>query len=527
MEEDLKESKNKFTEWLEVLQQESWQLELLISGFAIYGIWASNDLLQSAINYISINKPSEGIGVVVVIILVLMLKAGWVIFFINLLIHVSLRGLWIGAIGLRYVSGNIDYDILGFSDYFTNYFKKKVENFDDYIERLEKICSVIFAYTFLLFFLFISFAFFLIFTILLGKIMSLIFTTDATIYIVFTFLGFALFVFVDFITLGVFKKVKNKTFSKFYSYIYRFFSAITLSFIYRPLLYNFIDYKYTRRLFWFSIPYVVVITLVLPNFVLEANPFFPSTLSNTKQYNKTSIHTVDWNNYDDLRENHFSISKENRRKIDFISLSNYRIKDSYASIFIKQLGSDEKLLMNKYSISPYRKSGLRNKILGLSIKDSVIINLDKQRSADVLKLIRDRKKNKKSNKKKDYGLVSEFKRGYNGIKSDHEKDSINAYWYKRKEEAKEYKLLSIKNAMLDISKIYIDGKPFNKFMSCKFYEYPNLNEKGLLCDFSIDSLSIGEHILTLDRSIYSKNSIDSIAIKTINLPFWILKKYNN
>jgi len=33
----MEKDKNKsFTKWLEILQQESWQLELLISGFAIF-----------------------------------------------------------------------------------------------------------------------------------------------------------------------------------------------------------------------------------------------------------------------------------------------------------------------------------------------------------------------------------------------------------------------------------------------------------------------------------------------------------
>ena len=28
-----------FSQWLEKLQQESWQLELIISGIALFGIW--------------------------------------------------------------------------------------------------------------------------------------------------------------------------------------------------------------------------------------------------------------------------------------------------------------------------------------------------------------------------------------------------------------------------------------------------------------------------------------------------------
>lgn len=57
----------------------------------------------------------------------------------NLIIHIVLRGLWIGALGLRYVSGEIDYDNLNYSDKFTNYLKKKVGSFDNYIWKVRKL----------------------------------------------------------------------------------------------------------------------------------------------------------------------------------------------------------------------------------------------------------------------------------------------------------------------------------------------------------------------------------------------------
>ena len=507
------DKKNSFIEWLEMLQQESWQLELLISGFALYGIWASQDMLQMIQDYISINKPSGSVGAKVVALLTVMLRAGWLIFFTNLLIHVVLRGLWIGAIGLRYVSGNIDYDKLNYSDYFTRYFKKKIGSFDDYIEKLEKICSVIFAYTFLLFFIFLSFTFFIIFNMLFVNTIEYLFGHDtSTIGIsIFVLWFFALIVFVDFITLGAFKRVKNKGFSKYYSYIYKFFSFITLSFIYRPLLYNFIDYKYTRRLFWFSIPYIFILTLVAPKFVLEANPYFPGLKIKHNQFDKTSEYILNWNNYDDLREKHIAISGDHRQSIRFLSLSNYRIKDSYATLFLRQIGSDEKLLSKKYKINPYRKSGLRNKLMSINEEDSLISGLKKQKISEVKELIKEKRKLKKQ-------------KDLEGIKKiDSKIDSIRLDERKKVEIVKEDKLLRIRNALMEINGISIDEKPFNNNLSCKFYVNPNLNEKGLLCDFSVDSLSKGEHLLTLHRTVYNKLKTDSTEILTLHLPFWVLK----
>ena len=46
--ENNKDHKNIFKEWLEKLQQESWQLELLISGFAIVGIFAARTTIKTS-----------------------------------------------------------------------------------------------------------------------------------------------------------------------------------------------------------------------------------------------------------------------------------------------------------------------------------------------------------------------------------------------------------------------------------------------------------------------------------------------
>jgi len=209
-------------------------------------------MLNNFGHYVSVNAPSSGASESVLMIFLYTLLAAWVIFFINLLFHVILRGLWIGAIGLRYVSGDIDYDSLNFSDEFNKYFKIRVGRFDDYIERLEKVCSVIFAYTFLLFFIFLSCSIFIIICVLLANTLEYLLgdqDKDIVVILILIFVFFGFIVFLDFITLGALKKVRNEKFARAYSYLYRFFSFITLSFIYRPLLYNFIDYKYTRRLF--------------------------------------------------------------------------------------------------------------------------------------------------------------------------------------------------------------------------------------------------------------------------------------
>ena len=111
MSNDYKDSK--FKELLDKLQQESWQLELLISGFAIFGLITAFDPIYNQL------KIAENQNDLYQIIISLIAVIACSILIFNLLIHVILRGLWIGALGLRYVSGDIDFEKLNYHNRFT------------------------------------------------------------------------------------------------------------------------------------------------------------------------------------------------------------------------------------------------------------------------------------------------------------------------------------------------------------------------------------------------------------------------
>jgi hypothetical protein len=65
--------------------------------------------------------------------------------------------------------------------------------------------------------------------------------------------------FIDFVTLGFLKK--KKWLSKIYFPIYWTFSIITVSFLYRPLVYNFLDNRFGRRLSLTLVPIYFLILL--------------------------------------------------------------------------------------------------------------------------------------------------------------------------------------------------------------------------------------------------------------------------
>jgi len=287
-----KEKKKSFVKWLEILQQESWQLELLISGFAIFLLASAYDELDSFEYQINLLITGSSYFNTLELPFRLLLGA-WHVLIINLILHVLLRGLWISTIGIRYVSGEIEFDVLNLSPKFDRFLKKRIVSFDVYIEKLEQLCSIVFGFTFLIIFILISCGIFFGGIILLALSFDMINTINQPgwymllIPILFFYVFGGLTYFIDFITLGLIKK--SKSISGMYFPIYRFFSIITLSYVYRPLYYNLIDNKYGRKVVLFLIPYALIFTLI-SSMTFQTQAFLPNLRFNQ---------TLQNNSYDD------------------------------------------------------------------------------------------------------------------------------------------------------------------------------------------------------------------------------------
>jgi len=114
----------KYREILDELQVQSWQLELVISGFAIFGLFSALQPLQD----LALMKRFDDEAIQSIFISTIYLTCILAIF--NLILHVLLRGLWIGAVGIRSVSGDIDFDELKIAKIFKTYLKNKIGSFD-------------------------------------------------------------------------------------------------------------------------------------------------------------------------------------------------------------------------------------------------------------------------------------------------------------------------------------------------------------------------------------------------------------
>ena len=174
--------------------------------------------------------------------------------------------------------------------------------------------------------------------------------------------------FIDFITLGSLKRVKDDTVSKIYLPIYRFYSTITLSFLYRPLIYNFIDDKYTRRLFFLSIPYVFLISFG-DSFVVDNNlPHFPD--EKTLLEDGLIINELLYEDLHKIKQSQLTGEEANEYvRLPNVRLSAYNMHDEFASIFFKINRDHREILEEKYKLSPIFKSGWRFSLSNFKKKD--------------------------------------------------------------------------------------------------------------------------------------------------------------
>lgn len=480
-----------FREWLEKLQQESWQLELLISGFALYGIWAGHDFVLGVQDYINLNRPSLIVDSIPSLA-GQFLAITWKIFFMNLLTHVIFRGIWIGTIGLRYVSGEIDYDSLKYSAVMTDYLKRRVGGFDEFIERLEKFCSVLFAYTFLLFFLFLSLIMYLIWFNLLGVLLVQVLDLNpqgtTIVSIILVFLGLGLLVFIDFITFGAFKRIQERRIATIYKYVYIVFSYATLSFLYRPLLYNFIDDKYTKRLILWSIPYFLIVIFFLPGLTTNA-PYFPDFNESYYEVDEEmEKEFVKWWNYDDLRKevkiNSKHLMNSDNRIIQDVSLKTYEVDGDYLHFFIRQQHKDEVIFENTFKLVPFNAEGLRHEMSGVMNDNDTPLDEMYQNNREEVKLFRKQHEDLKKNNRELYF------------------EKLDSVTLKFDNERREYlldKLLSLKKSNFEIYQVFIDSTECTEELESKFFIHPNAGEKGFDCFLTIDSLPKGPHNLSIRR----------------------------
>jgi len=349
---------------LDRLQEDSWQLELLVSGFTIFGLFYALEPIKDA--FLKALYDGDILKDVYQTVLIAI-----TILIFNLILHVILRSIWIGALGLRYLSGEVEIDKLKYSEQFTKYLKKKIGSFDDYIEKLEKLCSIIFAISFLL--IFYVAAFFTIFH-LLGFIGSL--GSDNTsiflrifIYTIQALLLLGAFLtFFDYVSQGLLKK--NKWVAMVYFPFYWVFSYLTLSFLYRPLYYNLIDNKFGKRVSLMLLPLYISIMVISSMYKEQSRLNIFDSAKSSSILSKSS-------NYEDLIE-------KNDLFISTIAIQSRVIVDSYIKVKIPLSDAiEEHIFEFNESLKPEKEKRTYKSFMSFGNREQ---NASLQKKTDSLRL---------------------------------------------------------------------------------------------------------------------------------------------
>lgn len=342
------ESNKKITSWLKKLEQESWQLELLVSAFTIflliqaideysgflYGLPFLYDLSDSLLTFIYVFLALIGLAIKALTMF--------------LIIHLLLRGFWIGVIGLRSVQETIDFKELKYSSFFTEKLKDKVVSLDKLVLKLDEICSLFFSFAFLIISMIISFGLYLIFlggvailfksmTAVTSGFLNSVISLVGSITVI-TVLISGLIYFLDYVTLGFFKKFKFV--AKLYYPIYRFLGFITLSVISKSIYYYFIS-KFSKKKIRITYFFIAVILLMTSFTEFDQHQFYP------KQNN---AETLSANHYDNLRDPDNFINK--------VSIQSNVIQSNYLQLFIRYDPADNmRIQSNCPDFTPARESG--------------------------------------------------------------------------------------------------------------------------------------------------------------------------
>lgn len=161
--------------WMQVLEAESWQAELIISGIAIFGSLQLPNLYNRLIGWMVFNVTEE-ISILTYLIALYLVMAVSVLI-LAFIVHFILRALWIALIGLSsvYPEGIRSVENQVVSKRLIGNIKEELGNLDAFNEALDRTCSSLLALTFSLVFATTGFTVFLSVLIALLMGMSYVF----------------------------------------------------------------------------------------------------------------------------------------------------------------------------------------------------------------------------------------------------------------------------------------------------------------------------------------------------------------
>lgn len=137
-------SSPKKPEWLIKLEEESWQAELIISGLAIYGTLQMPDVVEWLMDWSLAGIDSR--FHLLLYMFFIYLGIGAYILILLFVSHFILRAVWIGFVGLNSVyPQGVNDETESYSEDFIRKFKADNPSSNEWIGRLDRLCSILFS----------------------------------------------------------------------------------------------------------------------------------------------------------------------------------------------------------------------------------------------------------------------------------------------------------------------------------------------------------------------------------------------
>ena len=220
--------------WLQKLEEESWQAELVISGLAIFGTLQLPDYIHSFLDWsITFFQPANYFWLSMFF---LYLYCASNILIVCFILHFVLRTIWIGMLGLNYVfPKGINYNFKQYSPYFLKKLEERFPNNYQDIIQLERACSAMFGIA--------TMALIFTFTIsinilLLVAVKTLIELLLPASWVNIIGIAFVIIYIIAVVLMGWMNKKKyhdNEKVQHWYFTISQYFTKITYHFLYYPI----------------------------------------------------------------------------------------------------------------------------------------------------------------------------------------------------------------------------------------------------------------------------------------------------
>lgn len=209
--------KKQIPQWLKSLQENSWELEILISGGAIFSLIQFSDLFIHWVKYIRLNGafPFVNVFFIVGIFAIKILTIGFIL-------HLLFRAYWLALVCVNYVNpSGIKHEKINWKKPF--YVDRNMSDLQNQIMKIDAYCGTIMYMSIISF---VAVVGFLILLIICGALSALIGPSGVVMFFIYLF---------DFLTFGLLRKIPYLSYILFP--IFKVFDFISIRGMYQNSLF--------------------------------------------------------------------------------------------------------------------------------------------------------------------------------------------------------------------------------------------------------------------------------------------------